>query len=134
MPGLRKGRCQRSWRAARQQDRRMAFLTINYYGRKCQERISMKHYIIAKLNEGIDRNALIGPVTAIFEEALQIPGVHSVKVKPCCIDRPNRYDIMIEIGMDKEALAAYDASAPHRKWKEAYGGMLAAKTIFDSEE
>ena len=27
MPGLRKGRCQRSWRAARQQERRMAFLT-----------------------------------------------------------------------------------------------------------
>ena len=27
MPGLRKGRCRRSWRAARQQERRMAFLT-----------------------------------------------------------------------------------------------------------
>ena len=28
MPGLRKGRCQRSWRAARQKERRMAFLTF----------------------------------------------------------------------------------------------------------
>ena len=94
----------------------------------------MKHYIIAKLNEGIDKKELIAPVTAIFEETLQIPGVHGVKVKPCCINRPNRYDIMIEIEMDPEALAAYDASAPHKKWKETYGGMLAAKTIFDSEE
>lgn len=94
----------------------------------------MKHYIIAKLNEGIDRNELIAPVTEVFEETLQIPGVHHVKVKPCCIDRPNRYDIMIEIEMDKEALPAYDASAPHKKWKEIYGGMLSAKTIFDSEE
>ena len=94
----------------------------------------MKHYIIAKLNEGIDKNELIAPVSKIMDEALQIPGVHSVKVAPCCIDRPNRYDIMIEIGMDRDALAAWDASAPHKKWKESYGGMLAAKTIFDCEE
>ena len=43
----------------------------------------MKHYIIAKLNEGIDKNELIAPVTEIFEETLKIPGVHHVKVKPC---------------------------------------------------
>ena len=94
----------------------------------------MKHYIIAKLKEGVDKNELIAPVTAIFEETLQIPGVYSVKVSPCCIDRPNRYDIMIEIGMDKDALPEYDASAPHKKWKETYGELLAAKTIFDCEE
>ena len=94
----------------------------------------MKHYIIAKLNEGIDKNELIAPVTAIFEDTLQIPGIYHVKVKPCCIDRPNRYDLMIEIEMDKDALPADDASAPHKKWKEIYGGMLSAKTIFDSEE
>ena len=94
----------------------------------------MKHYIIAKWNEGVDKRALIAPVTELFEETLQIPGVHEVRVKPCCIDRPNRYDIMIEIGMDREALPAYDESAPHKKWKETYGGLLSAKTIFDSEE
>jgi hypothetical protein len=102
---------------------------------RCRERsILLKHYIIAKLNEGIDRNELIAPVKEIFEETLQIPGVYSVKVMPCCIDRPNRYDIMIEIGMDREALPAYDASAPHKRWKETYGGMLSAKTIFDCED
>ena len=42
--------------------------------------------------------------------------------------------IMIEIGMDREALPAYDASAPHKRWKETYGGMLSAKTIFDCED
>ncbi len=94
----------------------------------------MKHYIIAKLNEGVERDALIAPVTEIFEETLSIPGIHGVTVKPCCIDRPNRYDIMIEIDMDREALEAYDRSAPHKKWKEVYGGMLSAKTIFDSED
>ena len=94
----------------------------------------MKHYIIAKLKEGIDKETLVAPVTAIFEETLSIPGIHAVKVKPCCIDRPNRYDLMIEIEMDREALETYDACAPHKKWKETYGSMLEAKTIFDSEE
>ena len=93
----------------------------------------MKHYIIAKLKEGYDRDALIAPVTEIFEETLSIPGVHAVKVKPCCIDRPNRYDIMIEIDMDREALEAYDHCEPHKRWKDTYGCMLSAKTIFDSE-
>lgn len=93
----------------------------------------MKHYIIAKLKEGVDRDALIAPVQEIFDGTLAIPGVHGAVVKPCCIDRPNRYDIMIEIDMDREALEAYDHSAPHKKWKEAYGDLLSAKTIFDSE-
>ena len=91
----------------------------------------MKHYIIAKLKEGIDKETLVAPVTAIFEETLSIPGIHAVKVKPCCIDRPNRYDLMIEIEMDPEALPAYDASAPHKEWKARYDEHIAAKTIFD---
>ena len=94
----------------------------------------MKHYIIAKLKSGIDRNELVEPVAAIFEDTLSIPGIRAVKVKPCCIERSNRYDLMIEIEMDPEALPAYDASEPHKKWKETYGGMLEAKTIFDSED
>ena len=94
----------------------------------------MKHYIIAKLNEGIDKNELIAPVTEVFEETLQIPGVHHVKVKPCCIDRSNRYDIMIEITMEKEALDAYDASEPHHEWKKNYAALIEKKTIFDSED
>ena len=41
---------------------------------------------------------------------------------------------MIVIDMDREALAAYDASSPHKRWKEEYGELLLAKAIFDSEE
>ena len=94
----------------------------------------MKHYIIVKFVEGTDRDALVRPVTELFEEALQIPGIHGVKVKPCCIDRSNRYDMMIVIDMDKEALVQYDASRPHKAWKENYGHLFQAKAIFDSEE
>jgi hypothetical protein len=93
----------------------------------------MRHFVIAKLKDGIDKMDLIAPVTEIFEETLKIPGIHSVKVSPCCIDRPNRYDIMIEIEMDKDALPVYDECEPHKRWKSVYGDMLSAKTIFDSE-
>ena len=94
----------------------------------------MKHSIIAKWNEGVDKEALLAPVTEIFEGVKEVPGVHAVTVKPCCIARANRYDLMIEIDMDKEALSAYDGCAAHHKWKDTYGGMLSAKVIFDSEE
>ena len=33
--------------------------------------------------------------------------------------------------MDADALPQYDASEPHRRWKEKYGPMLEGKTIFD---
>ena len=49
----------------------------------------MKHYIIAKFNEGCEWKPMIGAITELFEETLQIPGIHAVKVKPCCINRPN---------------------------------------------
>ncbi len=94
----------------------------------------MKHYIIAKWNEGVDKAAQLAPVKEIFQGVLEVPGVHGVTVKPCCIDRANRYDLMIEIDMDKEALSVYDGCAAHKKWKETYGAMLSAKTIFDSED
>ena len=64
----------------------------------------MKHYIIAKFNEGCDWKPMLGAITELFEETLQIPGVHAVTVKPCCINRPNRYDLMIEMEMEPEAL------------------------------
>ncbi|MDO5702106.1 MAG: Dabb family protein [Lachnospiraceae bacterium] len=93
----------------------------------------MKHYIIAKFKEGTDVRSLTGPVRSIFEETLEIPGIHSLDVRPSCSDRPNRYDLMIVINMDPEALPAYDASEPHHRWKEQYGGMIEKKAIFDCE-
>lgn len=93
----------------------------------------MKHYIITKFKKGTDIKSLVGPVRSLFEETLDIPGIHSVDVRPSCSDRANRYDLMIVIGMDPEALPLYDASAPHRRWKEEYGDRMEQKAIFDCE-
>ncbi len=95
---------------------------------------AVKHYIIAKWNEGVNKQAMLAPVKEIFDRTLEIPGIRAVRVIPCCVDRPNRYDLMIEIEMDPEALPAYDASQPHKEWKERFGSLLFAKTIFDRDD
>ena len=94
----------------------------------------MKHYIIVKFVEGTDVKALVGPVKAIYDETLSIPGVHSVDFKLSNSDRANRYDLMIVMDMDKEALPAYDVSSPHLRWKTEYGDRVAKKAIFDCDE
>ena len=60
----------------------------------------MKHYIIVKFVDGTDVKALEEPVCRIFEETLEIPGIHALKVKMSNSDRSNRYDLMIELDMD----------------------------------
>jgi len=94
----------------------------------------MKHFIIVKYIEGTDIRALEKPVRGIFEEALTIPGIHGVELKLSNSDRENRYDMMIIIDMDKEALPAYDVSEPHLRWKSEYGGIVEKKAIFDCDE
>ena len=94
----------------------------------------MKHHIIVKFVDGTDVKALASPVQKIFDETLSIPGVHSVELKLSNSDRANRYDLMIVMDMDKEALPAYDVSAPHLRWKTEYGDRVAKKAIFDCEE
>ena len=49
------------------------------------------------------------------------------------VDRPNRYDLLILLCMEKGALEAYDGSEAHHRWKEVYGGMIEKKAIFDCE-
>lgn len=95
---------------------------------------NMKHHILVKFNEGVDVDALLAPVQAIFEQTLAIPGVHGLALKRNCISRPNRYDLLIVLDMDEAALPAYDASEPHLRWKTEYGGLVAKKAIFDSED
>ena len=94
----------------------------------------MKHCILAKWNETVtDKAALLAQVRALYTAADDIPGVHSVTVHPCCIDRPNRYNLMIVLDMDREALPNWDASDIHHRWKDEYGGLLEKKAIFDYE-
>ena len=94
----------------------------------------MKHYIIVKFTEGTDVSSLIDPVRRIFEETLSIRGIHNVDLKVSNSDRSNRYDLMIVMDMEREALPAYDISEPHLRWKSEYKDMIAKKAIFDCDD
>ena len=93
----------------------------------------MKHYIIVKFTDGTDVKALVEPVRKIFEETLAIPGIHSLDIRISNSDIANRFDLMIIIDMEKEALPAYAASEPHIRWKSEYGDRIAKKAIFDCD-
>lgn len=94
----------------------------------------MLHHILVKLKESpADREAFRREVEGVFEGVLAIPGVHSVKVLSNVIDRPNRYDLMIVISMDRDALPLYDASEAHLRWKADYGHLIDKKAIFDCD-
>ncbi len=93
----------------------------------------MKHHILVKFREGTDVGALLEPVRALFAETLAIPGIHGLELKPSCSDRANRYDLMIVLDMDREALPAYDLCEPHLRWKREYGPITEKKAIFDCE-
>ena len=94
----------------------------------------MKHYVIVKYNDTVaDKATLLEEIKELFGKTTQIEGIHQVNVYPCCIDRPNRYDVMIEIVMEKEALPLYDECEWHHIWKRDYAKYLDKKTIFDCE-
>jgi len=92
----------------------------------------MKHHIIVKFTEEAKGDpALLGQIKALYAGAADIPGVHGVEFKENCIERENRYDLMIVIDMDEEALPSWDASAVHHRWKDEFGHSIAKKAIFD---
>ena len=93
----------------------------------------MRHYIVVKFTEGTDVEALAAPVRGIFEKTLEIPGIHSLDIRTSNSDIANRFDLMIIIDMEKEALPAYAASEPHLRWKREYGDRIAKKAIFDCD-
>lgn len=94
----------------------------------------MKHYIIAKFNNKVaNKVQTIKEAKELFEPLTEMEGIESVKVWSNLIDRPNRYDIMIEIEMRSKTLATYDACEIHKKWKTEYGKLLEGKVIFDKE-
>ena len=95
----------------------------------------MKHCIIAKYTAEAyaRREALLPRIREIFSAAGDIPGVRGAEVFPNCVARDNRYDVLIVLDMERDALPLYDGSAPHLLWKEAFGPLLAQKAIFDFE-
>lgn len=94
----------------------------------------MKHYIIGKFKpEVTDRAAQYTRIIEMFSAADQICGIRGAEVFTNCIDRANRYDVMIVLDMERDALLAWDDSELHRRWKETFGEMLEKKAIFDHE-
>ena len=95
----------------------------------------MKHCILVKWNSCvIDKKAMLPEINFIFGKLLQLPGIYDVKIHENAINRENRFDLMICVEMDKNALEVYDASSPHHEWKEKYAKFVEKKAIFDFEE
>ena len=95
----------------------------------------MKHCIIAKFGDVVtDKKATTEAVKALFAAAAPVEGVKNIVIHENCVARDNRCDLMIVVEMPKDALGAWDASEIHHQWKAQFGGMLAAKAIFDYED
>ena len=94
----------------------------------------MKHCILVKWKESVaNKAALVDEARKIFLRLLTIEGIHEVKVYDNVVNRPNRFDVMICIKMDKDVLPIYDESEPHHEWKEKYGKFVENKVVFDYE-
>ena len=93
----------------------------------------MKHHIIVKWKEEVDKASVVKPVRELFSGCTEIGGVHGCEIIENCVDRPNRYDLMIVISMDADALTTWDESGIHKKWKKEYGESIDKKAIFDCE-
>ena len=96
----------------------------------------MKHYIIVKFKSEVTReqqSKMLPDIAALFGHLIWVDGITNVDICQNCVERDNRYDLMIEIEMEKDALENYDNCIWHKLWKEKYGKLLAQKTIFDRE-
>ena len=98
----------------------------------------MKHCILIKYMPSVTgREALEPAIRTLFEGLVNGPeavrGVHGVDVIANTVDRGNRFDLLIRIDMERNALSDYDESPIHRRWKTEYGPLLEKKAIFDYE-
>lgn len=93
----------------------------------------MLHHIIVKWKDTVDKQETSQNVRALYESAVEIPGIRDVIIKDNVIVRPNRYDLMIALDMDEDALVTWDNSELHLKWKSEYGSLIESKCIFDCE-
>ena len=95
----------------------------------------MLHRIIVKYTAlGTDRDAFAEEVLGIFKPLENMDGIHRVGIVKGLPLAENRWDLMIEIEMDRDALPAYNESAPHKKWKTEYACFVEKKAIFDCEQ
>ncbi len=98
----------------------------------------MKHYIIVKFKEEVSaerKQDMVPDIEELFHHLYEIDGISDIQIERNCVDRANRYDLMIEITMqDEDVLRIYDQSVWHNRWKDQYGPLIAKKTIFDRGE
>ena len=92
----------------------------------------MKHCILVKFIKSFNWQSELSKIATIFD-SININGVHKTEYLVNCIDRENRYDLLIRIDMEKEALEKYDMSENHHIWKESYSKYIEKKAIFDYE-
>lgn len=93
----------------------------------------MKHFIIVKFNDEVDKEKIKEPIRDLFSKALKIAGIKNVDIYNSNSDLANRHDMMIEMNLSEEALDMFDKSEIHREWKEKYGECIINKTIFDCD-
>lgn len=95
----------------------------------------MKHYIIVKYNDTVtDKSAVRDSAAELFAGVTKIKGVRGVSLHTSATDFPNRYDLMIIIDMEKEALPRFIDSDIHAQWKRDYTRYMLSKAIFDSDD
>lgn len=94
----------------------------------------MRHCIVVKFVESVDYKKMLNEIKALFDNCKRIDGISDVRVLSNCVNRDNRYDIMIELNMSIDALKAYDECEWHRIWKDKYGKLIEKKAIFDYED
>lgn len=92
----------------------------------------MKHCILVKFICGFDWKNELDRIKSIFD-SINIDGVNGTQYIINCVDRENRYDLLIRIDMEKEALEKYDLSDNHHVWKDTFSKYIDKKAIFDYE-
>ena len=96
----------------------------------------MQHHVIVKFNESVkDKIKLADEIGNLFKGMVgTVEGVHRVSSHKNCIDMDNRYDLMIIVDMEKNALEAYSNSPIHERWINDYPQFLLSKVIMDYED
>lgn len=93
----------------------------------------MRHHIIVKFKKDAPSlKDMLPRIRTIFSGVLEVPGVSGYEILENCVDRSNRYDLMIVITMRREALETYDNCEAHHAWKNEFSAYIESKAIFDS--
>ena len=91
----------------------------------------MKHFIIIKFKENTDKDVLIEEAERLFKEVESIDGIKKVEVYTNSIKKPNRFDMMIKITLNKGSLKELEQSRILKEWEDKYNKHIDKKTIFD---